>query len=131
MKTSKVWYELVAGKNEKCETIATCIHCKLALVASPNRGTSHLKRHLIESCPQRHVGLPLGDGGTSSREEEEFVFNTNDLGKEILLYIIEGAHPFSTVEEKTFRRMRSKATLLFKPFSRATITQDLFFNVLL
>ncbi|KAL2922908.1 Zinc finger BED domain-containing protein RICESLEEPER 2 [Bienertia sinuspersici] len=125
-KTSKVWHELVEGRNEKGETIATCIHCKLALVAGPNRGTSHLKRHLIESCPLRPVGLPLGEGGTSSREEEEFVFNMTDLRKEILLYIVEGAHPFSTVEEKAFRRMMSKATPLFKPFSRATITRDLF-----
>ncbi|KAL2921540.1 Zinc finger BED domain-containing protein RICESLEEPER 4 [Bienertia sinuspersici] len=93
-KTSKVWHELVEGRNEKGETIATCIHCKIALVADPNRGTSHLKRHLIESCPLRPVGLPLGEGGTSNREEEEFVFNMNDLRKEILLYIVEGAHPF-------------------------------------
>ncbi|KMS98808.1 hypothetical protein BVRB_3g068830 [Beta vulgaris subsp. vulgaris] len=124
-KTSKVWLELVEGMNEKGERIATCIHCKLGLAAGPNSGTSHLKRHLLESCSLRPLGLALGEGGTS-REEGEFVFDMNELRKEILLYIVEGAHPFSTVEEKGFRRMMSKATPHFKTCSRATITRDLF-----
>lgn len=48
----------------------------------------------------------------------------NDLRRDILLYIIEGAHAFSTVEEKGFRRMMLRATPLFKPFSRTSITRD-------
>lgn len=46
------------------------------------------------------------------------MFNMNEFRKEIVLYIIEGAHSFVTVEEKSFRQMMSKANPNFVPFSR-------------
>jgi len=49
----------------------------------------------------------------------------NELQKEIVLYIVEGAHSFATVEEKGFRRMMSKVNLNFVPFSRSTTKREL------
>ncbi|XP_057517986.1 zinc finger BED domain-containing protein RICESLEEPER 3-like [Amaranthus tricolor] len=88
-KTSKVWSEFKQIRNEHGE------------------GTSHLKRHLLDSCPKRPHG-PLGGW------------------KEILLFVVDGDHPFAKVKENGFRRMMRKANPLFQPFSITTLTRDLF-----
>ena len=95
------------------------------LVAGTKKGTSHLKRHLLDSCPKRPHG-PLGEMGFDNEDADEFVFDMNDLKKEILLFVVEGGHPFTTVEENGFRRMMRKVNPLFQPFSRTTLTRDLF-----
>ncbi|KMT19294.1 hypothetical protein BVRB_1g013000 [Beta vulgaris subsp. vulgaris] len=124
-KKSLVWRELLEGKNEKGEVIATCTHCGIDLVSGSTSGTSHLKRHLLERCPKRPNGVPLGEASNDD-EGREFIFDMKELRKEILLYVVEGSRPFSTVEDKAFRRMMFKATPHFKPFSRTTLTSDLF-----
>ena len=58
-KTSKVWSEFKQIRNEHGEVKARCHHCKFLLVAGTKKGTSHLKRHLLDSCPKRPHG-PLG-----------------------------------------------------------------------
>lgn len=60
-KKSLVWRELLEGKNEKGEVIATCTHCGIDLVSGSTSGTFHLKRHLLERCPKRPNGVPLGE----------------------------------------------------------------------
>ena len=52
------------------------------MIANPNSGTSHLKRHL-DRCPQRPSGVEIGELG--SDVGEDFVFNMNELRKEIVL----------------------------------------------
>jgi len=121
-KRSKVWRELEEGKNAQREKTATCKHCKVVMTANPNSGTSQLKRHL-DKCPHRPSGVEIGELGTD--DCEDFVFNMNELRKEIVLYIIEGAHSFATIEEKGFRRMMSKANPNFVPFSRSTAKREL------
>ncbi|XP_021722035.1 zinc finger BED domain-containing protein RICESLEEPER 4-like [Chenopodium quinoa] len=120
---SKVWQEMTEGTNAKGERIAICKHCKVELIAHNNSGTSRLIRHLLDVCKKRTKGLPLGE---AVEDEEKFVFDMSELIKEILLYVVEGSHSFSTIEEKGFRRMMLKANSKFKPFSRATLTRDLF-----
>lgn len=110
------------GTNEAGEKIATCPYCNITLVAKGNSGTSHLKRHL-ERCLQRPVGLEIG--GESVNDDETFRFDMSQLRKAIVLFITEGGHSFSVVEQKGFKRMMSKATPHFVPFSRYTATREL------
>ena len=67
------------------------------MVANPGSGTSHLKRHL-DIYPAWPSGYQCGD--EDSDDGRGFVFNTNELCKEIVLYIVEGAHSFATVDEQ-------------------------------
>jgi len=55
------------------------------------------------------------------------VFNMNELRKEIVLHIIEGARSFATVEEKGFRRMMSKTNPNFVSFSRSMTKRKLLY----
>jgi len=87
-----------------------------------NSGRSHLKRHL-DKCPQRPNGVEIGELGID--DGEDFVFNTNEFRKEIMLYIVEEAHEFATVEEKGFRQMMSKVNPSFVSFSRSTAKREL------
>uniref|UniRef100_A0A803N0A9 BED-type domain-containing protein n=1 Tax=Chenopodium quinoa TaxID=63459 RepID=A0A803N0A9_CHEQI len=119
-KRSKVWRELIEGKNVQGERIATCVHCNSILSAHRDSGTSHLKRHL-ERCANRPLGLTFEEDS----DEENFVFDMNELRKEILNFIVEGGHSFTIVEEQGFRRMMKRATPKFKPFGRATTNRDL------
>uniref|UniRef100_A0A803M605 Uncharacterized protein n=1 Tax=Chenopodium quinoa TaxID=63459 RepID=A0A803M605_CHEQI len=83
-------------------------------------GTSHLKRHL-ERCANRPLGLTFEEDS----DEENFVFDMNELRKEIFNFIVEGGHSFTMVEEQGFRRMMKRATPKFKPFDLATTKRDL------
>uniref|UniRef100_A0A803KYL0 Transposase n=1 Tax=Chenopodium quinoa TaxID=63459 RepID=A0A803KYL0_CHEQI len=78
------------------------------------------KRHL-ERCANRPLGLTFEEDS----DEENFVFDMNELRKEILNFIVEGGHSFTMVEEQGFRRMMKRATPKFKPFGRATTKRDL------
>ena len=53
------------------------------------------------------------------------MFTMNELRKDIVLYIVEGAHLFATVEENGFRRMMSKANPNFVSFSCSTAKREL------
>ncbi|XP_021718805.1 uncharacterized protein LOC110686492 [Chenopodium quinoa] len=113
-KRSKVWRELIEGKNVQGERIAKCVHCNSILSAHRDSGTSHLKRHL-ERCANRPLGLTFEEDS----DEENFVFDMNELRKVILNFIVKGDHSFTMVEEQGFRRMMKRATPKFKPFGRA------------
>uniref|UniRef100_A0A803L2T0 BED-type domain-containing protein n=1 Tax=Chenopodium quinoa TaxID=63459 RepID=A0A803L2T0_CHEQI len=119
-KRSKVWRELIEGKNVQGEKIATCVHCNSILSAHRDSSTSHLKRHL-ERCANRPLGLTFEEDS----DEENFVFDMNELRKEILNFIVEGGHSFTMVEEQGFRIMIKRATHKFIPFGRATTKRDL------
>ena len=94
-------------------------------MAGTKKGTSHLKHHLLDSFPKRPHG-PLGEMGFDNEDADEFFFDMNDWKKEILLFVVEGGHPFTTVEENEFRRMMRKVNPLFQPFNRTILTRDLF-----
>ena len=114
--------ELKEGKNAQGEKIETCKHYKVFMTANPNSCTSHLKRH-VDKCPHRPSLVVIGELGTD--DCEDFVFNMNELRKEIVLYIIKGAYSFADVEEKGFRQMISRANPNFVPFSRSTAKREL------
>ncbi|XP_048493043.1 zinc finger BED domain-containing protein RICESLEEPER 2-like [Beta vulgaris subsp. vulgaris] len=119
-KRSKVWKELIEGKNAQGERIATCNHCNLELSAQRDYGTSHLKRHL-ERCLLRSLELRNEDDS----DEDNYVFNMGELRADIINFIVEGAHSFSIVEENGFKRMMDRANRNFVPFGRATAKRDL------
>uniref|UniRef100_A0A803LA33 HAT C-terminal dimerisation domain-containing protein n=1 Tax=Chenopodium quinoa TaxID=63459 RepID=A0A803LA33_CHEQI len=75
----------------------------------------------LERCANRPLGLTFEEDS----DEENFVFDMNELRKEILNFIVEGGHSFTMVEEQGFRRMMKRATPKFKPFGRATTKRDL------
>ena len=54
-----------------------------------------------------------------SDDVDKFVFIMNKLRKEIVLYNVEEAHSFVTIDEKGFRQMVSKANPNFVPFSHS------------
>ena len=81
-KSSKGWREFEEGKNAQGEKIATCKPCKVVMIANPNGGTSRSKRDL-DKCPQQPSGFEVGELGTD--DCEDFVFNMNELRKEIML----------------------------------------------
>ncbi|KNA20152.1 hypothetical protein SOVF_055050 [Spinacia oleracea] len=117
-KRSKVWKELVEGKNNQGERIAKCMHCGSLLSANRDYGTSHLKRHL-DRCVERPNELRNDDDS-----DEEYVFDMNELRKDILSFIVDGAHSFTIVEEKGFKRMMARANPKYIPFGRATAKRD-------
>ncbi|XP_021753660.1 zinc finger BED domain-containing protein RICESLEEPER 4-like [Chenopodium quinoa] len=119
-KRSKIWRELIEGKNVQGERTVTCVHCNSILSIHRDSGTSHLKRHL-ESCANRPLGLTFEEDS----DEENIFFDMNELRKEILNFNVEGGHSFTMVEEQGFRRMMKRATPKFKPFGRATTKRDL------
>ncbi|KAL9253482.1 Zinc finger BED domain-containing protein [Drosera capensis] len=134
-KTSMVWNEFERLRAEDLDQPkAQCKHCHLILSAAAKNGTSHLKRHL-NKCPKRAVvaidvsayPLPTGQvkfvGGSSLSQSE---IDPNDLLRYLTSFIIEGAHPFTLVEERGFRLMMSKACPLFKPISSSTVKKELF-----
>jgi len=98
-KMFKVWRELEKGKNSQDEKITTCKYCKLVMTANPDIGTSPLKHH-VDRYPQRPSRVKIVELG--SDDGEDFVFNMNELRKEIVIYTVEGAHSFTTIEEKGF-----------------------------
>ena len=49
----------------------------------------------------------------------------NKLSEEIVLYIVEGAHSFATVEEQGFKQIMSKANPNFVSFNRSTAKREL------
>ncbi|GAB4860814.1 hypothetical protein Ancab_040052 [Ancistrocladus abbreviatus] len=138
-KISKVWYEFEKFRTEDLdEQKARCKHCKMILSAAAKNGTSHLKRHL-DKCPKRVSGpSSAGDAGQylPSTSSEKRVDGNNymqnnqldpyEVARYISLCIIEGAHPFSLVEERGFRRMMSKACPQFKPFSQSLVRKEVF-----
>ncbi|GMH31543.1 hypothetical protein Nepgr_033387 [Nepenthes gracilis] len=133
---SKVWYEFEKFRTENYnEQKAQCKHCKMILSAAAKNGTSHLKRHL-DKCPKRvtsagDVRRYLPTTATEKVAEgsslvQIYQLNTNELHRNISRCIIEGAHPFSLVEERGFRCMMSKACPYFKPFSQSIVRRELF-----
>ena len=75
-KRSKVWKELVEGKNAEGERIATFTHCRAVLIAHRGAGTSHLRRHL-ERCVDRPICFR-----NEGDNEGDFVFDMNVLRNE-------------------------------------------------
>jgi len=92
------------------------------MIVNPNNGTSNSKRNL-DRCPQRPSGVEIGKLG--SDDNKNFVFNINELWKEIMLYIVEGAHSFATIEGKGSRGLMSKANPDFVPFSHSMTKRQL------
>ena len=106
--------------------VANCRHCKINLVCGSSKGTSHLKRHLLQYSPKRPTG-PIGEVLINDNNEiRELVFDMKERRVEILSCIVEGAHLFSTVEENGFKRRMTRANPQFESFCRTTITIDFF-----
>ena len=93
---STVWRELEQGKNAQDEKVATCKNSKAVITSNPNSGTSHLTHHL-HKCPQRPTGVEVAE--LAGDDGEDFVLNMNELRKEIMLYIVEGAHSLTIVKK--------------------------------
>ena len=123
---SKVWLEYNEEVNDNGVGVANCRHCKINLVCGSSKGTSHLKRHLLQYSPKRPNG-PIGEVLINDNNDiREFVFDMKERRVEILNCIVEGAHLFSTVEENGFKRRMTRANPQFESFCRTTITIDFF-----
>ena len=59
-----------------------------------------------------------------SDDDGDFVFNMNELRKEIVFYVV-GVHLFATTKEKYFRQKMFKANLDFVPFCRSPAKREL------
>lgn len=110
---------------------ATCNCCSSIFTANNSSGTSHLQRH-INKCPKRinHdirnfciSGTP-SSGGTSNMSLKDPTVNLEEVRRAVCIYIVAGAHPFSTCEEPGFQYLASTMCPRFNMISRHTLKRD-------
>ncbi|KAL2897227.1 putative AC transposase [Bienertia sinuspersici] len=128
---SLVWKDMERLEStDKSETKARCVHCKAILTAKFKSGTSHLKRHLDKCLTKNNVSIKkiLIGAQHNSREQtmtlKDPKVDPQALRKAICMYVVSGAHSFSTVEEPSFKHMISVACPSYKVLSRHTIRRD-------
>ncbi|XP_057522450.1 zinc finger BED domain-containing protein RICESLEEPER 1-like [Amaranthus tricolor] len=129
---SLVWQHMKRDTLIDGSVQATCKYCDLKFNASHSSGTSHLKRH-IDKCPKRMnrdlKNLLLGRSplsGDSNISLKNPIINFEEVRKGIHVFIVAGAHSFSTCEEPGFKYMVSQRCPQFSCISRHTLKRDIF-----
>lgn len=128
-KTSNVWQHFnQLTTKEKNQVKVACKFCKCIFSAASKNGTSHLRRHL-EKCPKRAnkdiEQFLVSDFAKGESNVMNYKFDNDELRRCIALFVVEGSHSFSIVEERGFRRMISRANPQFNAFSRHTLRREL------
>ncbi|XP_057546705.1 zinc finger BED domain-containing protein RICESLEEPER 3-like [Amaranthus tricolor] len=128
---STVWNEMKRiESDDKSETKAKCNHCKQVFTAKSRNGTSHFKRHVEKCVAKNHRSLKNFVIGTETTSQGQSMSLKNpkidheELRKTICMYVVAGAHSFSTVEELGFKNMLAVACPSYKVLSRHTIRRD-------
>ena len=128
---SKVWLDFTKiSKDGDKMTIARCNHCEKELSARSTNGTSHLLRHTEKKYKVEHATMnnfflksETNDDGIAALKNGRFDAQVARIS--VSIYLVSGAHPFTTVEEDGFRTMMSACCPQFKSIGRHTIKREI------
>ncbi|KAI3770705.1 hypothetical protein L6452_01846 [Arctium lappa] len=131
---SQVWDHFEKNLSSEGNLIkGMCKYCKKTYAADPKKyGTSSLKNHSIACLmnPQaketRQSRLAFGRGESNESVLTNWVFNQDNVRREVTKMIVIDELPFKFVEGRGFRGMMQAACPMFKIPSRWTVNRDIF-----
>ncbi|KAK9940598.1 hypothetical protein M0R45_017251 [Rubus argutus] len=132
--TSKVWTEFDKMKGRDGSESAKCKHCRKVFVSGADKGTSHLRNHLLR-CNRRNkrtvdqmMVVAAKNASDLNSRIENFKFDQERSRMDFAKMIIKHNYPFSMSEHEYFEILLNGLQPMFKLVSRNTVSAifDLF-----
>lgn len=129
--TSKVWKDFDKMKGRDGSESAKCKHCRKEFVSGADKGTSHLRNHLLR-CNRRNkrtvdqmMVVAAKNASDLKTRIENFKFDQERSRMDFAKMIIKHNYSFSMSEHEYFEIFLDGLQPMFKLVSRNTVRSDI------